>query len=87
MNPAGLSGYYNNLAMCYLGKKDNAKGKEYFNKAIESDGKNINAYGGLAELYLQEGNTQKAKEIYAKILIINPQEVNAKRLLDSLNSK
>lgn len=87
LNPAGVSGYYNNLAMCYLGKKDNVKGKEYFNKAIESDGKNINAYGGLAELYLQEGNTQKAKDIYSKILSINPQDANARRILDSLNSK
>lgn len=87
LNPSGKSGYYNNIAMCYSGKKDNINAKEYFYKAIESDPKNINAYGGLAELYLKEGNTVKSKDMYNKILSINPQDANARRLLDSLNSK
>lgn len=87
LNPASQSGYYNNMAMCYLGLKKNDKARECFNKALENDDKNLNAYGGLAELYLKENNTQKAKEIYGKILSINPQDQNAKFKLDSLNRK
>jgi tetratricopeptide (TPR) repeat protein len=87
LNPASASGYLNNIAMCYLGLNKNEKAKEYFNKAIEKDNKNINAYGGLADVYLQEGNNVKAKEVYTKILSINPQDMNAKMKLDSLNSK
>ncbi len=87
LNPASASGYFNNIAMCYLGLNKNPEAKEYFNKALEKDSKNINAYGGLADVYLQEGNTSKAKEVYAKILSINPQDMNAKMKLDSLNRK
>jgi tetratricopeptide (TPR) repeat protein len=84
LNPSAQSGYLNNIAMCYLGLKDNNKAKEYFNKSIEKDTKNINAYGGLAELYLKEKNNQKAKEMFEKILSINPQDQNARMKLDSL---
>lgn len=87
LNPASASGYLNNIAMCYLGLNNKEKAKEYFNKAIEKDNKNINAYGGLADVYLNEGNNSKAKEVYAKILSINPQDINAKIKLDSLNGK
>jgi tetratricopeptide (TPR) repeat protein len=87
LNPASASGYLNNIAMCYLGMKNNNKAKEYFNLAIEKDNKNINAYNGLADLYLQESNVPKAKEVYTKILSINPQDLNAKNKLDSLNEK
>jgi Tfp pilus assembly protein PilF len=84
LNPSAQSGYLNNIAMCYMGLKDNNKAKEYFNKSIEKDTKNINAYGGLAELYLKEKNIQKSREMYEKILSINPQDQNAKMKLDSL---
>jgi tetratricopeptide (TPR) repeat protein len=87
LNPSAQSGYFNNMAMCYLGLNKNDKARECFNKAIENDAKNINAYGGLAELFLKENNTQKAKEMYSKILSINPQDQNAKLKLDSLNRK
>lgn len=87
LNPKGQSGYLNNIAMCYLGLKDYNKAKDSFNKAIEMDPKNINAYGGLAELYLKDNNTQKAKEMLIKVLSINPQDQNAKVKLDSLNRK
>jgi len=87
LNPASASGYLNNIAMCYLALNKKDMAKEYFNKAIEKDNKNINAYGGLADVYLQEGNNSKAKEVYAKILSINPQDMNAKNKLDSLNRK
>lgn len=87
LNPASASGYLNNIAMCYMGLNKNTEAKEYFNKAIEKDSKNINAYGGLADIYLKENNISKAKEFYSKILSINPQDVNAKMKLDSLNRK
>jgi stress-induced-phosphoprotein 1 len=85
LNPGAQSGYLNNIAMCYIGMNKDDKAKEYFNKSIENDSKNINAYGGLAELYLKEKNTQKAKEMYTKILSVNPQDQNARTKLDSLN--
>jgi len=87
LNPNGQSGYLNNIAMCYLGMNDYNKARDSFNKAIEKDPKNINAYGGLAELYLKDNNTQKAKEMLTMVLSINPQDQNAKVKLDSLNRK
>ena len=87
LNPSAQSGYLNNMAMCYLGLNKTDKARECFNKAIEKDANNINAYGGLAELFLKENNSQKAKEMYSKILSISPQDQNAKLKLDSLNRK
>ncbi|MFA7359950.1 MAG: tetratricopeptide repeat protein [Candidatus Kapaibacterium sp.] len=87
LSPESGSGYLNNIAMCYIGLKKFDKAKENFTKAIELDDKNFHAYSGLADVYLQEGNTAKAKEIYAKILSLNPQDMNAKNKLDSLNRK
>ena len=87
LNPAAQSGYYNNMAMCFLGLNKNEKARECFNKAIEFDSKNVNAYGGLADMYLKENKSDKAKEIYEKILSINPQDQNAKYKLDSLNRR
>ena len=87
LNPGAQSGYLNNIAMCYIGLNKDDKAKEYFNKSIENDSKNINAYGGLAELFLKENNPQKAKEMYTKVLSINPQDQNAKLKMDSLNRK
>ncbi len=87
LNPSAQSGYLNNMAMCYLGLNKNDRARECFNKSIEKDAKNINAYGGLAELYLKENNSQKAKDMYTKILSINPQDQNAQLKLDSLNRK
>ncbi|MDD5363138.1 MAG: tetratricopeptide repeat protein [Ignavibacteria bacterium] len=87
ISPAGKSGYYNNIALCYEGLKDNVKSKEYYIKALTADENNVNALGGMAEIYLKENNKQKAIENYKKILKINPSDENAGIKLDSLNKK
>ena len=84
INPSNISGYYNNIALCYEGLKDLDKAKEYYMKAIKIDGKNVNALGGLAALYLKKGDIKSAKANYNKILEINPDDANAKAKLDSL---
>lgn len=85
INPASISGYYNNIALCYEGMKDNGKAKEYYLKALKIDGKNVNALGGVAGLFLKIGDIKNAKNYYNKILEINPNDANAKSKLDSLN--
>jgi protein O-mannosyl-transferase len=84
ISPAGKSGYYNNIALCYEGLKDNVKSKEFYIKALNADGNNVNALGGMAEIFLKENNKQKAIENYKKILNINPSDENARIKIDSL---
>lgn len=46
-----------------------------------------NSYDSLAEGYLAAGNTQLAKENYARSLELNPDNENAKEMLNKLNNK
>ena len=85
INPLNISGYYNNIALCYEGLNDLDKAKEYYLDDIKTDEKNINALGGLAALYLKKGDIKNAKLNYNKILTINPNDANAKSKLDSLS--
>lgn len=87
INPFGKPGYYNNLALCYEGLGNSTKAREYFIEAVKLDPKNINALGGLAENYLKAGDKKKAVEYYKKILSVSPNEVSAKKKLDSLSVK
>ncbi len=87
LNPSGRSGYYNNIALCYTELKNQSMAKEFFLKALDADGKNINALNGMADIYEKEKNIDKAVEMYNKILEISPDDGNAKSKLESLRKK
>lgn len=87
LNPALKSGYQNNIGMCYQELKDFKKALQYFNDAIKSDPKNINALSGASEMYLQLGNKEKAIEIFNQILTLYPGNQYALSKIDSLNKK
>lgn len=87
LNPSLKSGYQNNIGMCYQELKDYKKALEFFNAAIKSDGKNLNALSGASEMYLLLGNKAKAIEIFNQILILHPENTYAKNKIDSLKRK
>ncbi|MCU0372946.1 MAG: tetratricopeptide repeat protein [Ignavibacteria bacterium] len=84
INPGLRSGYFNNIALCYEGMKQTEKAKEFYQKAYESDNKNVNSIAGLANIYLQENNRKEALKLYGLVIQINPSDMNAKRIIDSL---
>lgn len=87
INPFGKSGYLNNIALCYEGLGNNDKAKDYYMQAVKLDSNNINALSGMAGNYLKTGDKKKAVEYYNKILIINPNDRNSRRKIDSLKAK
>ncbi len=87
LNQSGRSGYYNNIALCYTELGNQPMAKEFFLKALDADGKNVNALNGMADIYEKEKNTDKAAQMYNKILEINPADGNAKSKLESLRKK
>jgi len=87
MNPSLKSGYLNNIGMCYQELNDHKKALQYFNDAIKSDPKNINALSGASETYLKLGEKTKAIESFKEIVKIYPENEYAKAKLDSLMKK
>jgi tetratricopeptide (TPR) repeat protein len=83
-DPAAISGYLNNIGLCYydMGNLDEAGNN--FNEALKLNPQNVNALNGLAEVMLKRNNRAKAMEYYNKILQINPGDENARSKLDSL---
>jgi len=83
-DPASVSGFYNNIAMCYSELKDENMSEKYFLDAVKLDKKNVNALNGLVSLYLKRNESDKAMS-YLNILIeINPGDEKSKNKLDSL---
>lgn len=85
-DPSVISGYLNNIAMCYSELKDETKEEKYFLDALTKDRKNVNAMNGLAAYYLKKNDINKAKEYLNRVLTVNPDDPNAKNKLDSLKS-
>jgi tetratricopeptide (TPR) repeat protein len=87
LNPKGKSGYFNNIALCYIAVNKFSEAEKYFTEAIKSDGKNSSLLIGLADLYLKMGNVDKAKSNYRKAIENSPDNIYAKNKLDSLSGK
>lgn len=87
LNPNGTSGYFNNIALCYIAVNKFSEAEKYFTDAIKSDGKNSSLLIGLADLYLKMGNMDKAKSNYRKAIENSPDNIYAKNKLDSLSGK
>lgn len=79
-----ISGFLNNIAMCYSELNKPELEEKYFLDALKKDQGNVNAMNGLSAFYLKRNNTEKAKEYLNKILTINPNDETAKSKLDSL---
>ncbi|MEP7145475.1 MAG: tetratricopeptide repeat protein [bacterium] len=84
---SAISGFLNNIAMCYEEMNMPELEEKYFLEALKKDNGNLNAMSGLSAFYIKNGNTEKAKEYLNKILKINPEDAAAGRKLDSLNTK
>ncbi len=85
IDPFNISGYLNNIALCYTEMKDYKKALDYYNQSYKADTNSINALSGLADTELSLGNKSKALEIYRKILSKNPNNDYVKAKLDSLS--
>ncbi len=83
---ATISGFLNNIAMCYSEKGDGENEEKYFLEAINKDSNNQNAVNGLISFYLKKGDTEKAKQYLNMMQTLNPGDENSKRKLDSLNN-
>ncbi|MCB0726044.1 MAG: tetratricopeptide repeat protein [Ignavibacteriae bacterium] len=83
-DPKIISGFMNNIAMCYNEMNKPEQAEKYFTDAIKTDSENINALNGLASISLSKGDKSKAKEYLGMILKINPGDENARNKLDSL---
>ena len=80
-----ISGFQNNIAMCYEQMAMPELEEKYFLQAIRSNGSNVNACQGLAGFYLRQGNPDKAKEYFNMVLKLKPDDLHSRSKLDSLN--
>ncbi len=86
-DPATVSGYLNNIAMCYAQLDLPELEEKYFLEAIKKDNRNLNALNGIVAFYLKKNDKQKMKEYLDRILEINPNDEKAKKNLELLNIK
>jgi|WetSurMetagenome_2_1015567.scaffolds.fasta_scaffold00249_3 tetratricopeptide (TPR) repeat protein len=62
------------LADAYAGAGNTAKAISCLEKALSTDGKNVEAYARLADLYAKSGMADKANKVYEKITTISPND-------------
>ncbi|GGY86924.1 hypothetical protein GCM10011613_35150 [Cellvibrio zantedeschiae] len=67
-----LSGVYLNLGIVYRNKGDSEKAAAEFNRAINANMKNVDAYNQLAVLKREAGDFAAAESLYQKALTIWP---------------
>ncbi len=56
----------NELGECYLFMGEMDKARDYYNKAMGSNGSHAEPYLGLATIEVQEGNLENARQLYTK---------------------
>lgn len=86
-DPKAVSGLMNNVAMCYSQLKDSENEEKYFLESLKLDGQNMNALNGIMNFYLLQNKNDKAIEYLNRLLKINPDDLNFRRMLDSLKAK
>ena len=74
----------NNLGVVFVQSQDYAKAEEQFEKCIRLIPNFDQSYINLARLDVAQGNKQQAKEVLQKLLALQPENQNAKRLIDSI---
>ncbi len=65
------------LALYYYEKKDFTKALEYYNKAIQKNGKDFEYYTNRGSCYVKLGETTKAIDDFAKAIDLNPKNAYA----------
>lgn len=68
----------------YLASNRNSAALKAFNKVIEKDPNNFEAYYHLGLVYEQKNDFQTAKQMYEKCLKINPNHTLSKKQLHKL---
>ncbi len=77
----------NTLGYQLLGIKKIEAAIEIFKLNVEAYPESFNVYDSLAEAYMVGQNDSLALENYKKSLELNPQNVNAKRMIDKIKNK
>ena len=84
LNPAGASGYYSNIGMCYLDEGKYGKAIEYFNLSVKSDPGFSTGYNNLGDSYKKLGDLKQAESWYRKAIEADPNNALAKQNLETL---
>jgi len=82
---ASLALVLGNIGEIYLGKGDDVKALEYYNKCLQASSEEdaAYAYNGLGRIYLKEGNTDKAFAYHTKAYEL-AQKLNETHIVPSL---
>jgi CubicO group peptidase (beta-lactamase class C family) len=75
----------NNKGYELLSKNQIKEAKEFFEMNIFAFPKSANAYDSLAEAYMEQGDKESAIKYYEKSLSLNPDNINAKEMINKLS--
>lgn len=81
------SGYLNRIGYDYLYRNKIDTAIDVFNLAITADPQNANLYDSLGEVYFKAKNYEKSKENFEKSIKLNPNNNNAKKHIDTINTE
>jgi len=70
-----------------MGARKMKEAIEIFKLNVDMHPKSANVYDSLAEAYMNRGDTEKAIRNYKKSLDLNPDNTNAKEMLEKLEKK
>lgn len=79
--------HYNNVGLCYLKMNNLIEAEKVFNSIISFYPGNEKAYLNLGLAYKLSGNSRLALDFYQKALEINPNDLNAKAEVETLQAK
>jgi tetratricopeptide (TPR) repeat protein len=74
----------NQAGYMFLSEGEAERALSIFLMNVKDHPQSANAHDSLAEAYYQSGNTQSAKKHYKQSLLINPDNENARQMLDKL---
>ena len=77
----------NTVGYQLLGIKKIKAAIEVFKLNVEAYPESFNVYDSLGEAYMLNGDDSLAVESYKKSLELNPQNVNAKQMMNKINQK
>jgi tetratricopeptide (TPR) repeat protein len=84
INPPDASGYYNNIAMCYIEQNNLAEAEKNLLKAIELKDNFSTALNNLGSVYEKMGKKDEAVNMYKKALESDPNNEQAKQNYERL---
>jgi D-alanyl-D-alanine-carboxypeptidase/D-alanyl-D-alanine-endopeptidase len=78
---------FNDMGYRLMGSKRTKEALEVFKLNVGLYPESWNAYDSLAEAYMRIGDNEKAIKNYNKSLELNPENTNAKEMLEKLEKK